>query len=498
MRIFTKSLLALALTIVCVGGAKAVQPQDGIGSKIYEKDWTTGGAFPTGWQEQKCTANTANSCLEVVRTEAGNSWDSQIMVGNDIPTVVGKKYVLKLKIKGSETGNIPVQFGTWGDGNAAQLGDLSVTTDYQTFEIMCNGALANGSWIILWVGAYAGKLSIEKSEVYNWDEEDRMAGPQIHVYDFSGRETTGLYHDAGWGPAPSVVEGVFTLENTTVKGDDSNVQYFVSDGILTTSGKEYIVRTTMKGSKNGSLKCVFGTWGQNVNATLNFTNEYQDIDISFSGAPTSTVDNYTHVLFQSGKFDGIVYVKKVGVYEVIAARTITVGANGFATFSTDKAINVDGIVAAYGAKYDGSKIVLTPVTEIPANTGVIIETTEGSYKVPVIESAAPIASVNDLLVSNGSVTADGHHYALGKKNDVVGFVKVKSGVTIPAGKAYLVIPTPTTGARDFIGFDDDVTGVNEVKVQKEVRGEYYNLNGQRVAQPTKGLYIVNGKKVIVK
>ena len=46
---------------------------------------------------------------------------------------------------------------------------------------------------------------------------------------------------------------------------------------------------------------------------------------------------------------------------------------------------------------------------------------------------------------------------------------------------------------------DDETGVNEVRGQKEeVRGDFYNLAGQRVAQPTKGLYIQNGKKIVIK
>ena len=220
-----------------------------------------------------------------------------------------------------------------------------------------------------------------------------------------------------------------------------------------------------------------------------------DVTCKPNGGSTELVDNgnfnSTDISNWSANYQGPSYTR--WDYEVSA----TVGADGFATYSAVKAINVDGIVTAYGAKYDGSKIVLTPVTEIPANTGVIIEATADTYKVPAINSAVSIAYVNDLLVSDGTVTGNGSTiYALGKKGGVVGFVKVKSGVTIPAGKAYLTI---SAGARDFIGFgDEDVTGVNEVKVQKEVRGEYYNLNGQRVAQPTKGLYIVNGKKVIVK
>ena len=52
-----------------------------------------------------------------------------------------------------------------------------------------------------------------------------------------------------------------------------------------------------------------------------------------------------------------------------------------------------------------------------------------------------------------------------------------------------------------IAFDDETTGVQELKNSKIdglQTGVCYNLKGQRVSQPTKGLYIVNGKKVIMK
>lgn len=47
-------------------------------------------------------------------------------------------------------------------------------------------------------------------------------------------------------------------------------------------------------------------------------------------------------------------------------------------------------------------------------------------------------------------------------------------------------------------FDDETTGISEVNGKMEETRDYYNLSGQRVAQPTKGLYIVNGKKIIIK
>lgn len=73
-----------------------------------------------------------------------------------------------------------------------------------------------------------------------------------------------------------------------------------------------------------------------------------------------------------------------------------------------------------------------------------------------------------------------------------------SAATIKAFHAYL---SGEVGApASMISFDDeDVTGINEIERMRNVENEkFYNLNGQQVAQPTRGLYIVNGKKVVIK
>ena len=73
-----------------------------------------------------------------------------------------------------------------------------------------------------------------------------------------------------------------------------------------------------------------------------------------------------------------------------------------------------------------------------------------------------------------------------------------SGGDLPAGKAYLNIAVSSAPVLN-LNFGDDTTGIDMVKGEGfKVNGEFYNLNGQRVTQPTKGLYIVNGKKVVIK
>jgi len=75
-----------------------------------------------------------------------------------------------------------------------------------------------------------------------------------------------------------------------------------------------------------------------------------------------------------------------------------------------------------------------------------------------------------------------------------------SGGTVKANKAYLQIPTSAAREMLSISFDDEeTTGVAEVRSQiEDVRGDVYDLSGRRVAHPTKGLYITNGKKYVIR
>ena len=476
--------MTLALTVVGVGGAKAQT----VSNKVYSKDWTAATEIPGWYHQQNCATGFPNldgNTFNILRKDGITvSYETQVQVANGVPTIVGNDYTVRLRIKGTVDGSIACALGNWGDGNAETKYGINVTTSIQNVDIKFTDAKVSDSWVVIWAGSYAGTLSIESVEVY-------CNSPLFYSYDYTGKTSFPWYHDAGWGTTPTVGDDKLEAENDSELGDPSNYMFFVADGIYTEEGKEYIVRATVKGS--GTIKCNMGTWGPSVTEDLALSTDYQAVDVKFSGLPTASAN---HIVFQIGKYVGTVSLKKIEVLEGV--RSVKVGADGYATFSADKAINVEGSgVTAYAAKVSGPNLVLTPVTEIPANTGVIIEAAEGSYDVPVIESAAAIAD-NDLKVSNGSIIGNSSTiYALANRSHGVGFYRVKTGVTIPAGKVYLDTSTP--GAPDFLGFDGgETTSISELNVKGQTDGEFYNLAGQRVAQPTKGLYIVNGKKVVIK
>lgn len=113
---------------------------------------------------------------------------------------------------------------------------------------------------------------------------------------------------------------------------------------------------------------------------------------------------------------------------------------------------------------------------------------------------------NDLVAGTGAAVAtDGGDYTnmiLNNVDSKIGFY-FANGQTVAANRAYLHIATSlapdAADARMSLVFaDDETNGINTVESKKTENGAYYNLNGQRVSKPAKGLFIQNGKKVIVK
>ena len=87
------------------------------------------------------------------------------------------------------------------------------------------------------------------------------------------------------------------------------------------------------------------------------------------------------------------------------------------------------------------------------------------------------------------------HYVLSNGHD---FVWVKDAGTLAAGKCWIELPKAANARRLTIVFEGETTGINAVKTAATIEGNCYDLSGRKVAQPTKGLYIVNGKKIAVK
>ena len=195
----------------------------------------------------------------------------------------------------------------------------------------------------------------------------------------------------------------------------------------------------------------------------------------------------------------IYYIK---LTKAAPAVTITPAA-ALTTYVPTKALDFTGVsgLKAYAATAAAAgTVTLTEVTAaVPAGTPLILEGTAATeYTVPVVASATAL-EVNLLKAGDGTSEFDGTTYDYLLASDGK-FHQISSG-TIAVGKAYLHCESDPTaaGARALtIEIGGKTTGINKVEAAVAGDAEVYNLLGQRVAQPTKGLYIVNGKKVIIK
>lgn len=252
---------------------------------------------------------------------------------------------------------------------------------------------------------------------------------------------------------------------------------------------------------------------------------------------------------------GVKLTKKDGRYD---AMPVIIGEKGYATWSCEKKLNFNGtgVTPYYASAVSEGVVTLSSISEAgKENTtwdyqGYIVIGEQGTYSIPVEENDKTYYPGTNFLIgsSNGEAKVFKSHYTeyvftegdfwyndesdktakenriknkyryiFAKHGDNIGFYMLsttyseseKAYHTLAARKAYLETdddltpkdPSTPAPALNLIfgGEGEGTTGINTVSKNPVVEdGIYYNLQGVAVKNPSKGLYILNGKKVIVK
>ena len=176
------------------------------------------------------------------------------------------------------------------------------------------------------------------------------------------------------------------------------------------------------------------------------------------------------------------------------------GVSHIATFSAPFATIIPAGVKAYYVSAKGTEATMTVIDAqaIPANQGVILtsETGDAVTMVPAAGETAAAITGNQLGNSAGntrSLTA-GEGYILGNGFEGTAFYPCKAG-SLPINKAYLL---GNGESAIVMNFGNAITGINTIAAPASAKAPIFDLSGRRVVKATKGLYIQNGKKVIVK
>lgn len=193
------------------------------------------------------------------------------------------------------------------------------------------------------------------------------------------------------------------------------------------------------------------------------------------------------------------------VEELPLNHTLTVSEAGWATLFLGFNARIPSAVEAYTvtAVNDGW-VSLTQVTGVlPSNEGVIVKAAAGDYKLYYETTATADVTGNLLEGSTYNTNIEKEAYVLANGEDGVGLYKAKmtDGTWLNnANKAYLPASAVANKTATFYGFEwNGTTGIEGVEAEGAQDGAIYDLSGRRVKAVTApGIYIVNGKKVVVK
>ena len=235
-----------------------------------------------------------------------------------------------------------------------------------------------------------------------------------------------------------------------------------------------------------------------VVSSLCFNNDYYRIATLY--VPYDYRDSYSNAAYWQD-FKDILY------YDVDEC---AMTANKICTYSSNYDLdftNVNGLKAYIVSGFSPSTctLTLTPVTTARAGEGLLLKGETGGYVIP---HTTTDASYTNYLVGVPTTTSvsptDGDYtnFVLANGTYGVNFYALSKTGNISAGKAYLKLPTADINeVSQSIGFsfiDEGMASIYAVRPTNDKDGKFYDLQGRCVNIPSKGLYIMNGKKVIIK
>ena len=215
------------------------------------------------------------------------------------------------------------------------------------------------------------------------------------------------------------------------------------------------------------------------------------------------------------------YITCDGKYYAPASRIIGMNASGIRTFASTVATDFTtlsslGLTAYIVSAFDGTAgtLTLTAAGVVPAETGLLLKgTASTTFVVPFATDAeAPttnyLVGVTDGTTSVPETTATNTNFILANGTHGINWYTLSEAGAIGANKAYLSLPTEqlnlSSSAPGFTWvYDGETTSLKNVQrstFNVQCDNSWYTLDGRKLdKQPTqKGIYVVNGKKVVIK
>lgn len=296
-----------------------------------------------------------------------------------------------------------------------------------------------------------------------------------------------------------------TTNNATIRCSNG------TGGIV--NGSDPVKLTTLPAGKYKIFGQVWGTTGLTAGVTANDKVVWSKASTGNLAQETSSEFNLIAstdlYIYTTGGNDNhmldLIYIQRTG--DATTEESVTVGSAGMATYVPAYDLDFSATdIKAYKAKVTAKGVcTLTEVANVPAGTPVLLIKDGGATEsIPVMTGAAAVTD-NDLVAGTGAAVAttdgDNTNMILNVVDEQIGFYFANDR-TVATDRAYLHIASTLAPAaqqsRMKMVFAGETTGVKSLPTSQKGEESVYNLAGQRVKKPTKGLYVKGGKKVIVK
>ena len=358
----------------------------------------------------------------------------------------------------------------------------------------------------------------------NW-QQSTVDGSKVTVEpaDLSNLLLSGYYriHSAAEGYTDiymSVDEENNAMCNNRKYDKSTDMQYTVfcldeqTDGTFVISKNGYYLKGANSATTNSEEAA-------NCNIAYNSTYNAFTIQIASGNYGYANIDTWTSELASYS-----LEARSTWIIEPVVPVTLNaVGDNSYATFYYDRDVQTDEDTKAYYITSTSNGYAqLTEVSneghDIPAYTAVVlINSAKATNAIFTVTSGLSSVVSEDANLLKGTLTSMSldlsdatNYYSMGKKDDKIGFYKFSGGsITLGANKAYLDTTAPGGAVKGFVFDFDDATSINEelrMKNEESNVEAIYDLSGRKIngqwsivnCQLPKGIYIINGKKTIIK
>lgn len=408
----------------------------------------------------------------------------------------GNTYTKKVTALGTETPQAAYNaFYTFPGYIRATWADGTVSESNNTFTIECNKVngypVETNKWYFMKIGIFGEGNS---RNGYIFDTSSQIA---------TNTQTVGLLNNGfAWKFEGNPFDG-YAIVNaagsrlvTSVVGTSDNASTSPSMVKIESTDKAYCDKWDIQGTsvvKEGSWNAY---WGK--------------------GAFVLSAKDHPGYIIHAHNSNKVGYWKSTAVDEgpaIVLSNTLPAislnESNGkhYATYYLPFAAKAPEGVKAYAGTVSNGNVKLTEYANgvIPANEGVLLVSDNATSATFTLANDADVTTIDNDLKGVNAVTKltnvenSEQVRIFSTKDGVVGFYKPNSDITsLAANKAYVIAPA-TEGAL-ALNFGGNVTGINSVSDNAAMPNnvEIYDLAGRRVNHAVKGVYVVNGKKIIVK